>query len=493
MDKPLLSKSSFIRGLQCLKSLYYYKNFYSLRDKPSDKRQAIFSRGINIGVIAQGLFPGGKDASASHPSRQREAAENTQRLIAEGHTIIYEAAFIYQQVYVAVDMLVKTGEEWQAYEVKSATRISEAYLNDAAIQSFVIRGAGIPLSDFSLVYVNNQYIRRGPLDLQGLFTRQSVAKEIEKRLPEIEANLIRAKMALAKREVPDIQIGEHCFSPYDCDFWGTCSKGIPADSVFELSGVNREEQFRLFHQGFKKLEEIQINPAMSRDLQIQIKTSQSKEIYIEKENVLGYINTLKYPLIFLDFETFMPAVPIYENSKPYEQIPFQFSAHILDEGESEPIHKEFLAEHGIDPRREFLEQVLSVTAGAGTILAYNASFEATVLRYLGNLFPEFSEQVKDRISRFSDLMMPFKQKWYYHHAMKGSASIKNVLPALVPEMDYATLSIGNGALAMAKYESLTTSTDLFEIAQIREDLLEYCKMDTLAMVKILQVLLKIKD
>lgn len=490
MDRPLLSKSSFIRGLQCLKSLYYYKNYYSLRDKPSEKQQAIFSRGLNVGVVARGLFPMGKDASPSHPSRQREAVENTQRLIAAGETVIYEAAFIHQQVYVAVDLLVKEGESWKAYEVKSSTRISETYLNDSAIQYFVIRGAGIELVDFFLVYVNNQYIRRETLDLPGLFTVQSVLNEVEKRLPDIETNLVYAKIALAKREVPDIPIGEHCFYPYNCDFWGTCGKEIPKDSIFELSGVSREEQFRLFHRGFKKIEDVTDTSGMSRDVQIQVRTSQVKEVYIEKENLRQFLDTLKYPLIFLDFETFMPAIPVYDNSKPYEQIPFQFSAHILNLNETEAFHREFLAEHGIDPREEFLEQVLSATEGEGTILAYNASFESSILKYLGNLFPEYEEQIINRIGRFSDLMTPFKKKWYYHHAMKGSASIKNVLPALVPEMDYATLSIGNGAMAMAKYESLSASNDMFEIAQIREDLKEYCKMDTLAMVRILQVLQK---
>jgi hypothetical protein len=214
----------------------------------------------------------------------------------------------------------------------------------------------------------------------------------------------------------------------------------------------------------------------------------SNKPVIDTETIKEFISDLKYPLYFMDFETFQPAVPLFDNSKPYQQIPFQYSIHIKQNKESAENHCEFLAEPGIDPRKKFIENLLKDIKGNGDVIVYNKTFEITRLNEIARDFPEYADKIEDLILRIKDLMIPFQKKYYYAPEMKGSYSIKAVLPALVPELSYDTLEINEGGLASIAYESLQTETDLMEIAEIKEQLLEYCKLDTLGMVKILEEL-----
>jgi hypothetical protein len=190
----------------------------------------------------------------------------------------------------------------------------------------------------------------------------------------------------------------------------------------------------------------------------------------------------------MDFETFQPAVPMFDNSKPYMQIPFQYSVHYKKSKKSKPEHFDFLAEASTDPRIKFITNLLKVTKGKGDIITYNKTFEITRLKEIAETFPEFNDEIQDRISRIKDLMLPFQKKYYYSNDMKGSYSIKYVLPALIPELSYENLQINEGGLASIKFESLFKETDLMKIADIRTNLLEYCKLDTFAMVKLLEKL-----
>ena len=488
MEKHLLSKSSFIKGNQCSKALYLYKNYYHLKDPLSAEQQALFSRGTNVGLLARSLFPGGVDASLESPFKYRESVMKTAELIEQGVEVIYEAAFQYEQVLAAVDILVKRNGKWIAYEVKSSTKITPTYILDSSLQHWVIVNSGIGLSDFFIVNINNQYVRQGRIEVEKLFAQTSVKDEALKNLLFIGDKVAELKTMLAQKQIPEIEIGEHCFMPYQCDFMGTCWKNIPADSVFDLAMTNKEEQFKLYHVGIKKISDIPNDYPLNKNAKVQVQSFKKKEIIINKAAVAEFVNGLVYPFYFMDFETFMPAVPIYDLSRPYQHIPFQYSVHCKESKDAEIKHLEFLAETGIDPRKDFIEYLLSHVGDKGDILVYNITFERSVLNALKNDFPEYAGKIDKAIERLKDLMLPFKEKYYYHPAMKGSYSIKNVLPALVPELKYDNLKIGQGSVAMAAFEQLQTETDIFKIAEIRDALLEYCKMDTLAMVRILEVL-----
>ena len=477
-----------MRGLQCQKSLYLYKNFFSMRDAVSGRQQAIFDRGTNVGLLARKLFPGGVDVSPSSPLKYRESVERTQQEISKGTQVIYEAAFQFDQVLAAIDILVKENGVWNAYEVKSSARISSAYMLDASLQYHIINNSGITLNDILIVHINNQYVKNGPIELEKLFAKVSVRAEAIGNAGMVNEKINLSKKMLTGNTVPDIKIGEHCFYPYPCDFSGTCWKEIPENSVFEISGLNRKGQFELHDQGIIRMEEIPADHPVREKANTQIECQVNNRVYIEKSGLKKFIGTLNYPLYFLDFETFMPAVPVYDGTHAFQHIPFQYSLHRIDREGGEFFHSEFLGEADKDTRHNLIEKLLKETVGKGSIIVFNASFERMVLNDLKKLFPELGPLIEERVSRIKDLMVPFLERMYLHPKMHGSNSIKNVLPALVPDLNYEKLKIGDGTVAMASFENLLTETDIYKIAETRDALLEYCRMDTLAMVKILEVL-----
>lgn len=490
MEKHILSKSTFLRGLQCAKSLYLYKNHIQLRDASSPEQKAIFSRGNNVGVLAQRLFPGGIDATPPKRSDNLAAVEKTQQLINSGAEIIYEAAFQHNQVLAILDILVKKEGQWYAYEVKSSTKISHTYILDASLQYWVISSSGIPLADISLVTINNQYIRRGELKLNELFNITSVKKEALLNQPLVDEKINLSKAVVAEPRMPDKEIGEHCFSPYGCDFMSTCWKNVPKNSVFEITGLQKAQQFDLYNSGFKTIAEIPEINALDKNANIHIQSFKTGETKINIPAIKTFLEKAVYPLYFMDFESFMPAVPIYNNTKPYQHIPFQYSLHYKKDKDAPLEHFYFLAEHGTDPRKSFLESLLKHTEINGTVLVYDALMERNILNGLKKDFPEYAAEIDLRLKRFLDLMIPFQERSFYHPAMKNSYSIKNLLHALVPDLSYTDLKISSGSIAMIAFEHLQTETDMFKILEIRDELLEYCKLDTLSMVKIFEILEK---
>lgn len=493
MEKHILSKSTFLRGLQCAKSLYLYKNFIQLRDTPSTEKMAIFNRGNNVGIIAQNLFPGGTDATLPKRSDNIASVERTKALIENGTEVIYEAAFQYNRILVILDILVKCNDEWYAYEVKSSTKISHTYVLDASLQYWVITNSGISLKDISLITVNNQYVRKGEINVKELFITTSVKEDVLRNQPLVEEKIALSQQVIANAGMPEIQIGEHCFSPYHCDFMGTCWKNVPKDSVFEISSVPKAEQFNLYNAGYRTVAEIPEKNTLDKNANIHIAAVKKGEVFINTDAIRKFLNKISYPLFFMDFETFMPAVPLYDGTKPYQHLPFQYSLHYKKDKDAALEHFYFLAEQGADPRKSFLENLLKHTSNPGTILAYDALMERNVLKGLKNDFPEYAADIDLRLKRIVDLVQPFQERSYYHPAMKNSFSIKNLLPALVPDLSYNDLKISTGSIAMIAFEKLQTETDMFKILDIREQLLEYCKMDTLAMVKVFEVLEKASD
>jgi predicted RecB family nuclease len=486
LEKHLLSKSTFIRGWQCLKSLYLYKNFIHLRDPLSAERQAVFSRGSNVGILARRLFPRGKDATV--PKKYAAQVERTKQLMDAGLDVIYEAAFQAGQVLAVMDIVVKKDGKWYAYEVKSSSRVTSAYMLDAALQYYVITNSGIQLQDISIVHINSQYLRDGDIELDKLFTIVSVKDDAIRAQPLVAERIESAKDVLLNMSGPDVQIGEHCFSPYLCDFKGHCWSHIPKDSVFDIAGISRQQQFEMYNAGIVRIKDVPKTYSLEKPVRMHVDSFADGKPVVNKEGLQKFLTKLSYPLYFLDFETFMPAVPLYDKTKPYQHIPFQYSLHYKETKESVAKHKFFLAEAGLDPRREFLERLLKDTEAPGPILVYDDLMERSVFNGLAADFPVYAGEIKERLSRIIDLAVPFQQRLYYHPSMKGSYSIKNVLPALVPGLRYEQLAISSGNVAMTAYEQLQRESDLFVIAETRDALLEYSRMDTLAMVKLLEVL-----
>jgi hypothetical protein len=490
-----LSKSTFMYGCQCPKRLWLHKNQPDLRDEQDDAQEAFFVQGTNVGIIARELFPGGVDASPATSFEYHQSVIDTTRYISEGKTIIYEAAFQHNGVLAAVDILEKRGSKWVVYEVKSSTSVKDPHLRDASLQYYVLKGCGIVLSELYIVYINNQYIRNGSLEPNQLFSRESVLQRAINQQAFIAEQIEELKKIIGGLQPPAMDIGKHCEDPYPCDFMGHCWKHIPENSVFDLRGRGGfDHAMALYQKGILSMDNIPDNYQVGKAQEVQLETHRNKQIIVNKTVIRDFLKELVYPLYFVDFESFNEAVPSHDGCWPYQQVPFQFSLHIVKGKEpkyftkAEVEHKCFLAEHGTDPRRPFLDALIQNLGRKGSVIVYNKAFENSRLDELQEAFPKQSKEIEAIQDRMVDLMIPFRRKDYYSPDMKGSYSIKEVLPALVPELSYANLPINNGGTASQAFCRLRDEQDPEKIEEIRQQLLDYCEMDTWAMVKLMEKL-----
>jgi hypothetical protein len=491
MEKHILSKSTFIKGLQCEKALYLSKYHRELKDELSTQQEAIFSQGTKVGELAQDLFPGGVDCTPESYFDFQQAVIRTQEEIATGIEVIYEAAFQFNGVLAALDILFRDEEGWKAYEVKSSTSVSDTYVLDASIQYYAITNSGIDLKDISIVYINNQYVRKGAIDIHQLFTIETVKDRVLQIQAELPSQIDRLKQVLLQKEVPDKEIGPHCSSPYGCDFAGHCWKHVPNNSVFDVAGLFENKKFELYQQGIMHLKDIPEDYPLSEQQWMQVHAESTQETIVKPELIKGFLNKLNYPLYYLDFETFASAVPLLDNSRPYQQMVFQYSLH-TEQADGGIEHREFLAAFdGSDPRDKFVKQLILDCGTFGDIIVYNIGFERGKVNELTHLYPQYQRELVAIMNRMVDLMLPFQHKWYYTPSMQGSYSIKKVLPALVPKLSYDNLEIKEGGTASSIFTSMFAGKYNGDIEQTRKNLLVYCKLDTWAMVEILKFLKKI--
>ncbi len=479
-----LSKSLFIKGVQCHKALYLQKFNPELKDPVPPSREALFQSGSEVGFIAHGLFPGGIEIPFEAGNYDMQV-RLTRDAIANGAETVYEASFNYDGIFVKADILHKGKGGWELYEVKSSTGFKDIYEPDLSVQYYVLNGAGIPVSKAFLVHINNQYVRQGDIDPFELFTIVDMTDSVEASQFSVIEEIGKQKEMLTG-DVPTIDIGPWCSDPYNCDFKGHCWQHIPEMSVFSLRG-NRVLQFELYNQGRVSLDDVVPSelPAAQRQ---QVEAIREKTIYSLKDEIRDFLDSLWYPLYFLDFETFADAVPRFDGIRPYQNVPYQYSLHYLED-ESAPLgHHEYLAQPGIDPRKELTEKLMSQIPDNACVLAYVASFEKGVLQDLALWCPEYVQKIERIVSNMIDLAYPFQKRFLYHWQFNGSYSIKSVLPALVPELGYDTMEIRNGEMAGIAYARMQKSSDQEEIEKIRTDLLDYCRLDTFAMVKLLEAL-----
>jgi hypothetical protein len=452
-NKPMyspfqLSKSTFMYGCQCPKRLYLHKKNKHLANPEDERQEAVFAAGTDSGMLARQLFPNGVDASPPDAFQYALAAKNTQAYLAT-HFVIYEATFIYDGVMCAIDILVRKGSQWYAFEVKGTNSVKPQHITDAALQYAVITGSGLELADFSIVHFNKGYVRKGAINVQQLFSATSIINEVWREQDAIVEKIGELKQTLAQPEIPEVTVGEQCMKPYPCNFTDYCFRDIEVEEVPETKG----------------------------------------EIQVFKEPLKGFIEDIQYPIHFFDFETMMYGVPQFDDSSPWQQLPFQYSLHIRHSETSDVEHRFFLGDGVTDPREALLQQMLTDLGKKGTILVYDKPFEIGRLRELANVFPQHKAAIQDIVSRIVDLIEPFKKGMVKIPATRGSNSIKDVLPALVPELSYQHLNIQEGGTASFKYTQLAQMNPIDQHFT-QQDLLAYCEMDTLAMVKIWEWLQK---
>ncbi|HEO99422.1 MAG TPA: DUF2779 domain-containing protein [Epsilonproteobacteria bacterium] len=483
-----LSKSQYIRGLQCHKSLWLLKNRPELREEPDRAQESLFDTGYSAGEAAKELFPGGVEIEFD-ADNFKGMLDKTKELIENGTEVIYEASFSVNGIFVMIDLLVKRDDFWDMYEVKASTEVKQYQLNDASIQWHVVSQV-IPLDKAYIVYIDKTYERLGDLEVDKLFKRKDVTEMLLEMQEQIEPNLEEMKEVLGG-DMPDVDIGGHCSDPFGCDFKQHCWKHIPSPSVFNLYWMNWSKKFEMYYKGIISYQDIPKDQKLSFTQQLQVSTARTKEPHINPDVIRSFVQEVEYPINFFDFETFFEAIPRFSNQRPYQQIPFQYSLHILHEdGTLE--HREFLADEHSDPRDELITKMLSDITERGSIIAYNQAFEKRMIRELATCDSNRSKELLALNERFLDLIVPFRNGGYYHPDFNGSFSIKSVLPALFPgdpELDYKKLgSVQNGGDAMDTFAKLHLLKYPSKREAIRADLLAYCRLDTLAMVRIWEML-----
>jgi hypothetical protein len=486
-----LSKSLYTRAIQCPKSLWLKKYKPEVLTLPDTSHEAIFETGNAVGDLACQLFPNGQEIP--YNQNYDEMIAQTQALIEAGVPYIYEATFSYDGILVMVDILQVDETGVSIYEVKSSTGVKEIYLHDVAIQYYVLSRLGFRVNGSYVIHIDNSYVRGDVLEIEELFCKVDVTDEVMVMQEEIPITLERFDVCLRDRQrEPEIDIGQHCKKPYACDAMEYCwqvQRGIPEYSIFNIFNLGSKKQMELYGRGIVQIEDIPDGFAMTANQRRAVEIHKNRATFIDKPAIDAFLDRLSYPIYHLDFETFQQAVPEFKGVSPYEQIPFQYSIHIEHEdGRLE--HREFLAQEGSDPRYALAKSLVTDIPIGVTVLAYNMSFEKGVLRRLAGLCGEFADHLMQIHEQIEDLMLPFQKKWYVTHTMQGSYSIKYVLPALAPEMAeaYEKLDlIHNGAEAMHVFANLAQLPEKERTAH-RRALLEYCKLDTLAMVKVLEAL-----
>ena len=493
-----LSKSLYTKGLQCEKALWLKKYNKDVLTPPDATTMARFKEGNVVGNLACNLFPGGREIPFKGTTFSQKIAL-TQEWLDEGLNDIYEATFEYNGVLVMVDIFhKKTDGSFEIYEVKSSTEAKDIFKHDASIQYYVLNGLGYNVRDVYITIINTDYVRDDDLDISQLFSHERVTNKVLTLQADIPDTLNKFKAVLIDGvNEPNIDIGKHCKKPYPCDAINYCwrrQRGIPKYSVFNIFQMSANpKSIQLYKEGIVAVEDIPDDIKLTNIQQNKVDVWKAQKGVINKDAIKDFVDSIAYPVYHFDFETLGPAIPEFKGMKPYGKYPFQYSLHIEQEDGSLE-HKEYLATPGQDPREGIVKRMVKDIPKDACVMAFNISFEKSIIRTLVENYSEHAEHLMNIHDNFIDLAIPFQKGYYWMPEMQGHYGLKYALPAIVPEMKdaYHDLDgVHNGGDAMRVFVQLGEETDTDEFARIRTSLLEYCKLDTYAMVKILENLKKL--
>ncbi len=486
-----LSKSKYCGLWQCPKLAWLrkYKPEELVLDFSVQQRMEV---GNEVGDLAMGLFGDYVEVTAYNGDKidLTQMIANTKAAMEKETENICEASFDYNGLYCAVDILRKQGDGWAIYEVKSSTHEDKAvYYADVAYQKYVLEHCGVNVGACFLVVLNDEYIFDGTLKLDELFSVTDVTVPVIAESCNIVVNLSIAERLLDSENEPDIDLSTRCKEPYLCAFWKYCARNVPCPSVFDLYRMPFKKKVENYRKGLITYNDLLYGDAKLNETQLRQIDYQlgDKADHIDKASIGEFLDTLSYPLYFLDFETMQPVIPQFIGTKPYQQITFQYSLHYIEHEGGELRHKEFLGESGADPRRALAEQLCSDIPMNVCVTAYNKAFECTRIKELAQWYPDLAEHLLNIRDNMRDFLVPFQSGYYYNRAMGGSFSIKSVLPALFPddpELDYHNLDgVHNGGEAMTIFPKIKEMPPE-EQQRTRHNLLKYCELDTYAMVKV---------
>ncbi len=469
----MLSKSTFIRGHQCLKSLYLYKRRNFLRDPLPPDQLAKFMRGSEVGVYARNLFPGGINCQPASPSQYRKAVEKTRQVIESGsHDVIYEAAFQYDQVLILLDILVKENGKWKAYEIKSSLRISETYLADAALQFFVLTNSGIDPHDFSLVHINPDYQRNGGLNIHALFYIESVLEKVKHMQPWVKTLIEAEKEVLTAPHSPRIDIGIYCQQPYPCDFTRHCWKHVKPGSVFDLIGFSVEEKFDLYCKGILHIKDIpaqQLNSAAKRNEYLSVLNG---EEFIDFDGLGNYLNQISSTFRFVHFLGRKVAIPSHARHKPYdleaicisictENIPAHGTQIWQNKASGDSTDVEALG---------FLDRHISET---DSLVVFDGDRLREFITRTAERHPELSGKARRLKENIVELGMVFEKMLYFEPKLRGDFSPANIARILLGRDIGKTMPLTSDIQAINEFARMMQASVSSEKEQMHEAICNY--------------------
>ena len=475
---PRLSKSRFTAGWQCTKLLWWKVHEPQAKElQPDIVLQDRFDQGRQVGEIAQTRFPGGVLIEGDH--RDPSRAERTREAIASGAPAIFEATFIEDGLYVAVDVLLKDGDGWVVIEVKSSSEQKDEHIPDAAVQAYVVAQAGLTVKRVEIMHLSKGF--RHP-DTGELFERTDVSAEVAAFLPQVPGLIAEFREAIAG-PLPDRKVGVQCWEPRECPFFGRCWPP-DRDHIRHLYWTGGKATVSWMQQGVHHIQDIPAGKKLNVTQQRQVRAIAEDRLIVEPTLGDALAPALVTRVGFLDFETIQRAVPVWNGQKPWEQTAVQYSYHERrDDGTYR--HDAFLAEGPDDPREEIADFLIASTVGAEAILTWS-HFEKTRIKDLAEQLPHRADELNGIVTKLVDLL-PIVRNNVYHPDFKGSFSIKDVLKPLVPELSYDDLIIMDGMVASVTIARLLFFQHLVDDRdKTRRDLLEYCERDTWAMVKLLE-------
>lgn len=492
MTAPKISKSQYMRGLQCPKNLWFSYHRKDLAPDIGSQKQALFDTGHDIGALAKACFNGGVDVIYNHGDISR-AVETTKQYIKEGHDVIFEATAMHPAdgSYARIDVLKRIPEtnEWDLIEIKGSTSVKDEHIDDISFQYHVFYHAGFRIRACYVMFIDNSYVRQGDIVPEKLFKLEDVSSLVFSKQAETEHVTGQLGYIIARKNEPEAVIGARCFSPFECDYKSHCWKNVPPYSVYNAFTKSKADEI-VKRYGSYDLKDLPADVLPSGNKGIDAASFLSGETRVEPALIKGFLAKIRYPLHFLDYETVAAAIPLFDGTRPFQQIPFQFSLHIQESPGGDLLHRQYLHKERSDPRPDLIKHLIDSCGRDGSILVYNQSFEMTRNKEMAQDFPEFSESLSAINERMLDLLVPFRSRWLYNPKQNGSVSIKAVLPAFT-DLSYAGMAVDNGGEASLQYQAfvrgeLTES----ECNALWKNLEEYCTQDTYAMKVLLDVLIK---
>lgn len=469
--------------LRCSCELWLAKQRPDLFPPTDPALQRIFNEGNVVDSWAQKLFLGAVNVDGFG----MPAATNTRKAIATGATALLQPTFMTSKISCRCDILTKNPDgSWNIYEVKSSTDVKEEHIVDVAFQRTCLEEAGVRVAQTFLVHINNQYVRRGEIDPRQLFAFKDITHEVQNVMPMVKKEIPRALAILEWDKAPSLVHVSNCSDPVKCEFLACYFPELNCDHIYSIAtSLPKEKLIAFLERDLIKPEQVPAD-VMAELPDITIPGAQSEPaISIDKEAIRAEFQELQYPLYFLDYETYFPAIPLFDGYRPYQHAVFQYSVHVVREPGAEPEDYCFIAEEMADPEPALAASLREHIGDLGSIIVWNERFEASRNAEMSEHLPEFADFMSSLNDRMYDLMMIVKKGYYVDSRFGGSASIKKVLPVMCPELSYNDLAIHEGGTASASWAILTKpETPPEQKAQLKKDMLAYCGLDTYAMLAI---------